>query len=127
MKNSITNIRLTLAATTVALFMPMAAHASYEGCVARTWDHIGCWLSEKLGGDYIAPGGPVEGGGEDFDRAEAMLKDGSLKLEGIDGEAHDGKRDGKYVQVCETGKMLDMVEAGVGAAELSKTCYKPAK
>lgn len=41
----------------IVFALPSVANAwcqsCYDGCVSRTWDHIGCALSELFGGDYI--------------------------------------------------------------------------
>jgi len=44
-----------LAAATLGLILPLSAQARpYDVCYADTGDAIGCWLSEKLGGDYTS-------------------------------------------------------------------------
>ncbi len=95
-----------------------ASPSSYDGCVSRTWDHIGCWLSDVLGGDYIMPGGP-DGG--DTGRIEKMRKDGLMQASN---QKTLNKNGGKYVAICESDKILNMIEQKASAKQVAGTCYR---
>jgi len=132
-----------LAAATLGLILPLSAQARpFDVCYADTGDAIGCWLSEKLGGDYIHfgdPDTPEESAEVQTLRAEGYMKldpvkgelvekkAETMKLSAIKGEAkaRDLKDDGaKHVKVCETGKIIEMIKGKVPAEKIAANCYK---
>lgn len=145
------NLKTLFAATLFAGAATLSvapAHASFEGCMARNADYIGCWLSEKLDGDYIH-GGQLDLTGEDTNRIDKLMSAGYMKIDAVKGEQQVGKvkgaqamakakaepslakaksvesvAKGTHVQSCETGKILDMIEKKVAPADIAKSCYK---
>lgn len=118
------NIKTLLAAETLAGAATLAAspaHATYEGCMARNADPIGCWLSEKLGGEYIM-NPDMKPSDEDGERFKKLMSAGYIKFGPINGETSSIKE--KRVQTCETGKILDMIEKKAGPETIAKSCYK---
>lgn len=132
-----------LAAATLGLILPLSAQARpYDVCYAENKDAIGCWLSEKLGGDYIHFGDPDTP--EEAVELQTLRAEGYMKLDGIKGEAVEKKAqaiklgpikgeatardvngDGpKHVKVCKTGEIIEMIKGKVPAEKIAASCYK---
>ena len=138
------NTKTFLAAATLGLILPLSAQARpYDVCYAENLDAIGCWLSEKLGGDYIHFGEP-DTSEEQVElqtlRAEGYMKldpiKGELiekkattkkKVDGIKGKAQPAKENAKrakHVKVCKTGEIIKMIKGKVPAEKIAASCYK---
>lgn len=104
----------TAAAVTLTVFASQA-HATYEGCMKRNADPIGCWLSEKLGGEYIH-GEVPKPDAEEFQQIEKLRAAGHMKLDSASQKPHQ--------QICETGKIIKMIEDNTPAEKIAKSCYK---
>jgi hypothetical protein len=132
-----------LAAATLAITLPLSAQARpYDVCYAENKDAIGCWLSEKLGGDYIHfgdPKTPEERAELETLRAKGYIKigpikgeviekkAGTMKLDGLEGELQTRKvqKDGgKHLQVCKTSEIIEMIKMKAPAEKIAASCYK---
>jgi len=132
-----------LAAATLGLILPLSAQARpYDVCYAENKDAIGCWLSEKLGGDYIHFGDPDTP--EEAVELQTLRAEGYMKLDPVEGEAIEKKaapikiddvkgearapkaeaKGKKHVQVCKTGEIIEMIKGKVPAEKIAANCYK---
>ncbi len=130
-----------LAAATLGLILPLSAQARpYDVCYADTGDAIGCWLSEKLGGDYIHFGDPDTP--EESAEVQTLRAEGYMKLDPIKGEVIEKRaatmklgegaaqpkaaraKTVKHVQVCKTGEIIEMIKEKVPAEKIAASCYK---
>jgi hypothetical protein len=132
-----------IAAATLAITLPLSAQARpYDVCYADTGDAIGCWLSEKLGGDYIHfgdPETPEESAEVQTLRAKGYMKidpvkgemiekkAGAMKLDGVKGDlkSHEAQaKNVKHVQQCKTGEIIEMIKGKIPAEKIAESCYK---
>lgn len=132
----------------LAIMLPLSAQARpYADCMAVNKDPIGCWLSEKLGGDYFHGGNVPEPDSDELNRIERMTAQGAFKAGpdakrqaksstkiGAPAEALAGKKvikgavaapmaQAKY-QTCKTSEILDMIEKKIPAEKIAVNCYK---
>lgn len=124
---SLFNTKTLLAAVTLAVILPLSAQARpYDVCYAENLDAIGCWLSEKLGGDYIHFGAP-EVTEEENAELQTLKAKGYMKLDPIKGKStvtKAQKEGGKHIQVCKTGEIIRMIKKEVPATKIAASCYK---
>ena len=132
-----------LAAATLGLILPLSAQARpYDVCYADTGDAIGCWLSEKLGGDYIHFGDPDTP--EESAEVQTLRAEGYMKLDPVKGEVVEKNAQAmkispvigeaqarqaqaktvKHVQVCKTGEIIEMIKERIPAEKIAASCYK---
>ena len=120
----IKSVTVTLA---ISVFIPTTSMAwnwdSFNGCVSRNWDHIGCALSEWLDGDYIMP--PNDPIGKDpvlAKEAAQLIK----KMQRKNINKSKVRLKGKYIQVCSNKKLLSIAKDTQDPLKILNMCYKPA-
>ena len=132
-----------LAAVTLCLTLPLSAQARpYDVCYAENLDAIGCWLSEKLGGDYIHFGDPDTP--EEQAELQTLRAKGYMKLDPIKGQPIEKKaatknvdeikskaqpakqiaKRAKHAKVCKTGEIIEMIKGKVSVEKIAASCYK---
>ena len=94
-----------IAAATLAITLPLSAQARpYDVCYAENKDSIGCWLSEKLGGDYIHFGDPETP--EESAEVQTLRAKGYMKIDPVKGEITE-KKSGAMKLDGINGKMIE--------------------
>ena len=119
-KKFVVGIGIALAATTSANAW---CDSCYQGCVSRTWDHIGCALSEWLGGDYIH----FDPNNND---SKELSKAVSRKVEAIKHNKSSKKivkKGVQYKQVCSPHKLAVIINSKASAKTVLDKCFKPVK
>jgi hypothetical protein len=132
-----------LPAVALGLILPLSAQARpYDVCYAENLDAIGCWLSEKLGGDYIHFGDPDTP--EEQAELQTLRENGYMKIDPIKGEQVEKKattknpggsksktqpakqitKRARHTKVCKTGEIIEMIKGKVPAEKIAASCYK---